>query len=188
MLQISVQEIHDWIVKTLGDICSISAMVEAYLLSRGETLMESCVHGSNQEMLQVATISDWLGWDSFVEGRVITQWLQLVTPFLAHTSPHLLAKSWACQFISRLHNHLHKQWVYCNLVIHFKGKDGLTLIDHHKMLNRMEGYSLIDPETLLPWHRFLFDTNFETLGSGPTSRRLVWLGWQTWARQLLPHN
>jgi hypothetical protein len=110
-----------------------------------------------------------------VEGRVITQWLQSVTPFLARTSPHLLAKSWGRQLISRLHNLLHKQWVYRNSVIHYKGKDSLTLIDHYKILNRVEGYSLIDPETLLPWHQFLFDTDFETLGSGPTCHRLLWL-------------
>jgi hypothetical protein len=108
MFQILVQEIYDWIVKTLEDIC-IAATVEVYLLSRGETSMESCIHGSNQEMLQVAKISNRLGWDSFVEGRIITQWLQLVTPFLARTSPHLLEKLWGCQFISRLHNLLHKQ-------------------------------------------------------------------------------
>jgi hypothetical protein len=45
MFLISVQEIYDWIVKTLGDIC-IATTVEEYLLSRGETLMESCIHGS----------------------------------------------------------------------------------------------------------------------------------------------
>jgi hypothetical protein len=97
-------------------------------------------------------------------------------PFLAHTSPHLLEKLWGRQFISRLHNLLHRQWVYRNLVIHYKGKDGLTLIDHHEILNRVEGYSLINPETLLPPHWDLFGTDFETLGSGPTtSHRLLWL-------------
>ncbi len=137
--------------------------------------MENCIHGSNQEMLQVAKIINRLGWDSFVEGRVITQWLQLVTPFLARTNPHLLAKLWGRQFISRIHNLLHKQWVCLNSMIHYRGKNGLTLIDHHEILNRVEGYSLIDPEALLPRHRFLFDTDFETLRSCPTSHHLLWL-------------
>jgi hypothetical protein len=66
MFRISVQEIYDWMAKTLGDIC-IAATVELYLLSRGETSMESCVHGRNQGMLQVAKLSDCLGRDSFVE-------------------------------------------------------------------------------------------------------------------------
>jgi hypothetical protein len=92
-------------------------------------------------------------------------------PLLAYTSPRLPAKSGGRQFIPRLHNLLHKQWVYRNLVIHYKGKDGLTLSDHHEILNRMEGFLLIDPETLLP----LFNADFKTLGSGPTSHHLLWL-------------
>jgi hypothetical protein len=67
------------------------------------------------------------------------------------------------------------QWVYQNLGIHYKGKDGLAFTNHHKLLNHVEGYLLIDPETLLPRHHFLFDTDFETLGSGPTSYHLLWL-------------
>jgi hypothetical protein len=149
MFQISVQEIYDWMAKTLGNIC-IAATIKLYLLSRGETLMESCIPGRNQSMLQVVKLSNRLGWDSFVEGWIITQWPPLVMPLLAYTSPCLPAKFWGCQFISRLHNLLHKQWVYRNLVIHYKGKDSLTLSDHHEILNCMEGYLLIDPETLLP--------------------------------------
>jgi hypothetical protein len=137
--------------------------------------MESCVHVSNQDMLLVAMTSNRLGWDSFVEGRIVNQWLSLVTPLLACTNPHLLENSWGCQFISRFHNVIHKQWVYQNLLIHYKGKDGLTLTDHHEILNCVEGYSLIDPETLFPRHRFLLDVDFETLGSGPTSHCLLWL-------------
>ncbi len=33
----------------------------------------------------------------------------------------------------------------------------------------------MDPETLLPRHWFLFDTDFEELCSGPTAHRLIWL-------------
>jgi hypothetical protein len=111
MFQISVQDIYDWIVETLHDIC-IAATVESYLLLRGETLMESCVHVSNQDMLLVAMTSSCLGRDSFVEGRIVNQWLSLVVPLLVCTSPHLLENSWGCQFISRFHNVIHKQWVY----------------------------------------------------------------------------
>jgi hypothetical protein len=46
--------------KTLGDIC-IAAMVKLYLLSIREMLIESCVHGCNQGMLNVAKLSDCLG-------------------------------------------------------------------------------------------------------------------------------
>ncbi len=79
------------------------------------------------------------------------------------------------QFISRLHNIVHIQWIYRNTVIHYRGADGLTNPDHHKILNRIKEYSSIDPDSLLLHHCYLFDTNFESLGSGPMSHRLLWL-------------
>jgi hypothetical protein len=33
----------------------------------------------------------------------------------------------------------------------------------------------IDPDSLFPCHCYLFDTNFESLGSGPTLQCLLWL-------------
>ena len=84
-------------------------------------------------------------------------------------------RSWGRKFITKLHNVVHKQWMYRNSMIHFHSTNGLTIPEHHKILNQMESYSLVDPETLLPRHRTLLDADFESLGSGPTSHRLLWL-------------
>jgi hypothetical protein len=84
-------------------------------------------------------------------------------------------RSWGCKFITKLHNMVHKQWIYRNSMIHFRSTDGLTIPEHHEILNQMESYSLVDPETLLPRHQTLLDADFESLGSGPTSHRLLWL-------------
>jgi hypothetical protein len=43
------------------------------------------------------------------------------------------------------------------------------------IIEKVNKYSLLDPERLLPLHRFLLDTNFSTLGDGPTSHCLLWL-------------
>jgi hypothetical protein len=59
--------------------------------------------------------------------------------------------------------------------IHFKGNGGLTMLEQHDIINRVAAYALIDPDTLLPRHQLLFETDFEALGSGPTSHRLLWL-------------
>ncbi len=66
---ITVQEIKEWMVKTLGDF-GVALMVETYLLLRDNLSMENCCHGNDQDMLLVATTSNRLGWDSFVEGCI----------------------------------------------------------------------------------------------------------------------
>jgi hypothetical protein len=88
-----VWEVYDWMVKKLGNI-GVASMVKSCLLSRGNLSMESCSHGNNHDMPLVATISNRLGWDSFVEGRVTTLWIPMENPLLAHTSPHFLARTW----------------------------------------------------------------------------------------------
>ena len=77
--------------------------------------------------------------------------------------------------ITKLHNVIHKRWIYQNSMIHFHSTDGLTIPEHHKILTQMECYSLVDPNTLLPRHRILLDADFESLGNGPTLHQLLWL-------------
>ena len=88
----------------------------------------------------------------------------------------LLPSFWGRKLITTLHNIIHKQWIYHNSVIHFKGKkDGWTLPEQHTIMSKVVEYSMIIPDTILLCHWFLLDTSFEALGSNPTSQRLLWL-------------
>jgi hypothetical protein len=60
MFRTSVSELTGWIVKTLGEN-SIASTVEGYLLSRGRVTMESCQHGTDNNLLIVCRESDRLG-------------------------------------------------------------------------------------------------------------------------------
>jgi hypothetical protein len=153
MFKVSVNELTTWLRSTLGEQC-IAATVEQYLLSSGKALMTDCVHGNYTELAAVATASNCLGWDSMLEGWISTYWLILVAPFLLKTGQYLLPQAWGTQFITRLINIVHKQWIYRNLVIHYRGKDSLTIPEHHDIINRVESHSLTDPDLLLPRHQF----------------------------------
>ncbi len=72
----------------------------------------------------------------------------------------MLPPAWGHLIISKLHNVIHKQWVYRNSYIPFKGYDGLTMLEQHDIINRVVAYALIDPDTLLPRHRLLFEMDF----------------------------
>jgi hypothetical protein len=93
---------------------------------------------------------DRLGWDSLLEGRISKQWLVVASPFLCRSNKFLLPPSWGRQFINKLHNIVHKQWIYHNTFIHFCGTDGLTLPEHHDIINRVEEHAFTDPKSLLP--------------------------------------
>jgi hypothetical protein len=133
-------------------------------------------------LMAVARESDRLGWDSFLEGRITSLWLLMVLPMLRKLSKSLLPPSWGRQLINKLHNIVHKQWIYRNTCIHYRGSDGFTFQEHNQIINRVAEYSLIDPEDLLPRHQYLLDTDLEALGSGPTIDRQIWLANITSAR------
>jgi hypothetical protein len=103
---------------------------------------------------------DCLGWDSFLEGRISKQWLVVASPFLRRSNKFLLPPSWGHQLINKLHNIVHKQGIYCNTFIHYQGTDGLTLPEHHVIINCIEEHAFTDPESLLPRHGFLLETDF----------------------------
>jgi hypothetical protein len=102
-------------------------------------------------------------------------WQALVSPLLQKTNSYLLFSLWGCQFITRLHNIVHKQWICRNTCIHYRGKDGLSIPEHQEIMNRVEEHAYTDPDTLLPRHRHLLGEDFKVLGSGQTSNRLLWL-------------
>jgi hypothetical protein len=174
MFHTSVGESSTWLKFSLGEQ-TVLATAAQYLLSCREEWMSDCLHGTNSLLHSVASASDRLGWDCMLERRISIQWLQLVAPLLQRTGHQLLPQAWGSLFITKLHNIVHKQWIYRNLVIHYRGKDGLMIPEHHDIINWVEANLLTDPDNLLPCHHFLMSTDFALLGSGPASDQLIWL-------------
>jgi hypothetical protein len=137
--------------------------------------MQSLMHSTSIDTSVVCKQNNRLGWDSLLEGRISSHWLVLISPLLQCQQKNLLPFLWGKQFITLLYNIVHKQWTYRNVYIHFKGKEGWTMPQLHDIFNQINSCSLMDPDLLLPCHRSLFDTKYETLRRGPTSHWLLWL-------------
>ena len=174
LYSLSVKELVAWLNSTLGNRC-VSTTIETYLRSHGEVGMTDCLHGSCPHLTAAATATDRLGFNNFIEGRISQHWLSVAAPLLRRSRQFLLPPAWGRQFIKELHKIIHKQWIYRNSFIHYQGPDGLTLAEHHDIINRIEEYALTDPDTLLPRHRSLLGVDFGSLGGGSTGNRLTWL-------------
>ncbi len=168
---ITVTELYTLIVETLGDR-AVASTVEAYLLARGETAMQSLMHGMSVDISDICKQSTRLGWDSLLEGRISSHWLVLISPLLRCQPKNLLPLLWGKQFITRLQNIMHKQWMHRDAHIHLKGKKGWTMPQLQSIVDRINEYSLMDLDLLCPCHRSLFDAEFETHGHRPTFHRL----------------
>jgi hypothetical protein len=130
LLHITVRELYTWMVETLGDH-AVASMVEAYLLARGDTAMLSLMHGTSIDVSVVCKQSNRLGWDSLLEGRISSHWMVLISPLLQCQPKNLLPFLWGKQFITRLHNIVHKQWTECIHTLQRKGRvDNATVTGH----------------------------------------------------------
>jgi hypothetical protein len=56
--------------------------------------MANCVLGTDDNLITVSQSSDRLGWGSFLEGRIFSQWLLVVAPLLRHPGQYLLPLAW----------------------------------------------------------------------------------------------
>jgi hypothetical protein len=82
MFQISVQEVFDWMSKTLCRT-DIALAISTYLLGKGLVKMVNCINNGDASLLALARSTDLLGWDCFIEGWISREWIPAVSPILA---------------------------------------------------------------------------------------------------------
>jgi hypothetical protein len=59
--------------------------------------------------------------------------------------------------------------------MHYIGHEGITLEQHRQILQQVFDNTHTGPDTLLPRHQYLLETNPTTLGGESTANKRVWL-------------
>ena len=122
-----------------------------------------------------AQVHDRLGWRSFLEGRIPTVLVQEMHSHLSTTASHLSGVDWAKGLVNFLFRITHRQWTFRNSVVHFT-VEGRTPQQHQEIIAEMERLLEVDPKTLLPRFRHLWeDRDFENLGAGSATAKLYWI-------------
>ena len=176
MLRSTTSTLIDWMYATFADPVLID-MVQEYLIAQSSKTMEDCLHIELTEYVELARATDLLCWDSFVEGRLSPLWLDIMKPVLLRNKSrlHMSPRKWGQQFIEHLLSITHKQSIFRNSHIHFKGQDGLTQPQLDKIFTQVEELMRSDPEQLLPRHQHLMEVDFEALGAGKAVDRQFWI-------------
>ena len=69
----------------------------------------------------------------------------------------------------------HKQWLFRNARKHIKVFDGITEAEHLEIYSHVEEYFRLDPNDLLPKHRYLLEDDFSSMGKLSSIARKVWV-------------
>ena len=140
----SVSELYSWLEEADTDP-KIVLMIDTFLSGRGDTSAAD-LFSLESKYWFAATLIDSLGFDSLVEGRIPTPLVDLQREYYLGIATRWTSERWANGLIQRLLGITHRQWLYRNAVVHFKGPDGYTTAEHERILEKMKDFLWVDPE------------------------------------------
>lgn len=174
----SVEEVADWLYSAGTDDTMITLIVR-YLKGRGNVTMGSILdnlHDYDPVYKQIAYYQDQLGWDNFMEGRILSLMVDHMRLHYHMSASWRTAEWWAKQLMKRLLSITHKQWLHRNAKVHIKKRDGKTQVEHHEIMKKVRRMLRTDPMELLERDRHLLLTeDFQYLGQAPSSYREYWV-------------
>ena len=137
--------------------------------------MLGCLTLHTPEFILLTEESDSLHWDSFLEGRLSTRWLDIMKPVFLASTTRLTPTKWGAQFINFLLQITHKQWLFHNSDVYFRREDGMTQVEVDEIFDEMEDLMYTKPDELLPKYWHLLQDDFEALTEGLAQDRQYWI-------------
>jgi hypothetical protein len=111
----------------------------------------------------LAESQDQIGWKNFTEGHISTHFYKIQTFHLTMSSSFLKGTDWTKQFITKILQITHSQWMYRNILLHDKRHCYLHNKRSAELMKKMEALSDLAPEDIPEASRFLLKINFTEL-------------------------
>ena len=103
-----------WMTDTRVDTVLVD-MVEDFLFAQGQRPMVECLSIQTPEYVNLAGVCDRIGYSRLVEGRIASMSLKGIRPMLKEVGLRLSPQRWGRDFVAKLLNITHKQWVFSEL-------------------------------------------------------------------------
>jgi hypothetical protein len=103
------------------------------------------------KFLPISVDIDNLGWDCFVEGRILYSLIVSIKPMLLQYNTRGIVEDWGANAIQSLLSLTHKQWLYQNSSVHYVS-EGLPAWQHDKLLAKIYELMRTKCSALLTWH------------------------------------
>ena len=111
----------------------------------------------------LAASQDLIGWREFTEGHISTHFYAIQSFHLAMSSSYLNREDWTKQFISKLLQITHSQWIFHNFSLHDKTHGYLHNKKADKILRLINEFLEVAPEEIPEDSQFLLKINFSKL-------------------------
>jgi hypothetical protein len=122
----------------------------------------------------LAHSKDLIGSRDFTEGYISTQFYEILTFHLVMSSSLLNGKDWTKQFISKLLQITHSQWIYHNVLLQDRCQGYLHTKSAEEIMREIESLSSLAPKDAPEASRFLLEINFTELSKFHIETQKYW--------------
>ncbi len=113
----------------------------------------------SRKICTLAESQDKMGWRNFMEGYISTHFYNIQQFHLLMSNSYLNSVDWTKQFISKISQLTHLQWIYRNISLHGRRQGYLCNKRSEDLLQEFMELSDLSPEEVPDNCRFLLKTN-----------------------------
>ena len=174
LLKEQTESLREWMENDNRTDPELAYWIHKYILLRGSRLWSE-MGDMSVSMSELARSQDTIGWRRFTEGYITTKIYDRQNFHLRISSSRLNATDWTKQFISKLLQIAHSQWIYRNLSLHDQSNGYLHKKNVNELTDEIHRLSELDNVDVPPESRFLLEMNLETLTKQHTEIQAYWI-------------
>ncbi len=141
----NVADLAAWMLHNDQTDPEILYWIPKYILMRGDIPL-SAMGSMSPQFKALATSQDLIGWRDFTVGHILTHFYVIQSFHLAMSSSYLNGEDWTKQFISRILQLTHLQWIFRNISFHDKTNGFLRNKKADKILQLINEFAKVAPE------------------------------------------
>jgi hypothetical protein len=123
----------------------------------------------------LANSQDLIGWRDFTEGHISTHFYVIQTFHLTISSIYLNGEDWTKQFMSKILQITHSQWIFQNISLHDRTHGYLHNKKANKIMQQLNVLSDLATEDVPKASQFLLKINFSELSTSNLETQKYWM-------------
>ena len=174
LLKEQAENLREWMEKDDRTDPELGYWIHKYILLRGSRLWSE-MEGMSEPMRDLARSQDTIGWRRFMEGHITTKIYDRQNFHLQISSSRLNATDWTKQFITKLLQITHSQWIYRNISLHDQTNGYLHNKNIKDLSEEIHRLSELEKDEVPKESQFLLEMNLGTLTKQHTETQAYWI-------------
>jgi hypothetical protein len=170
----NVDELTAWLARDNKTDPEILYGIPKYILMQGDKPL-SKMGFMLPQFKALAASQDLIGWRDFTKGHISTHFYAIQSFHLAISSSYLNGEDWTKQFISRILQITHSQWISQNVSLHNRTHGYLHNQKVEEILHQINVLLDLAPEEVPEASQFLLKINFSKLSKSHLETQKCWM-------------